>query len=284
MKASGHRVAILLLAGMSAMGQQPPAHAQNGDNSYSIEQEAALGKQLAAELRERTVSIDSPAVLNYVTNLARKIAAYLPDVKFPLTFGVIADDPCDTVHEPAVLPGGYVFVPAGLFLAAQGEDEFAGMLTHAMEHVAQRDGTRLATNGTIAGIPLIFVSGWGGGCPSGLAIPMGFLASRRSAELEADVLAVGTMARAGFDPRALVHYVERVPVRPKGSVSAVFSPLPGREPRLATLSAAIEKLPSVEYAAAPPDEFAAVRQEVRRLMEQPVRSDSPPSLLRKKLR
>jgi predicted Zn-dependent protease len=274
MKASVHRIAILLLAGVSAVAQPPP---------NSIEREAALGKQLAAEFRDRTVSIDSPTVLNYVTDLARKIAAYLPDVKFPLTFSVIAGDECDAVHEPAVLPGGYLFVPAGLFLAAQSEDEFAGMLTHVMEHVAQRDETRMANNTAIGGVPLIFMTGWSGGCSSGLAIPQGFRASRRSAELEADVLAAGTMARAGFDPRALVHYVERIPVRPRGSVSAVFAPLPDRDTRLAALSAAVEKLPSVEYAAAPTDEFAAVRQEVRRLTEPPVRPDGAPSLLRKKL-
>jgi predicted Zn-dependent protease len=35
-------------------------------------------------------------------------------------------------HEPAALAGGYVFVLSGLFLAAQDEAEFAGMLAHAM--------------------------------------------------------------------------------------------------------------------------------------------------------
>ena len=39
---------------------------------------------------------------------------------------------------------------------------------------------------------------------------------------------------------------------------------------------------AVDYAAAPPDEFAAAQQEVRRLTEPPVRAKTPPSLMRKR--
>jgi predicted Zn-dependent protease len=81
-----------------------------------------------------------------------------------------------TIHEPATLPGGYVFVPAGLFLAAQDEAEFAGMLAHAMGHIALRHGTRQATRGVLIkqrSIPLIFMGGWTTLCSSGLSIPAG---------------------------------------------------------------------------------------------------------------
>ena len=275
------RIAIAILAGVSLSAQEPLGPAQNGD-FYSLEKEAALGKQLAADVRRRTIPIDSPIIQNYLDRVGQKIGAYIPEAKFPFTFSVIADDPCRTIHEPTALPGGYVFVPAGLFVAAQEEDEFAGMLAHAMEHVAQRHGTRQATRGTTATIPLIFIGGWAGGCSGGQAIPVAFLASQRSAELEADVLAVQTMARAGFDPNALVRYVERVQVQPTGTMSKSYSPIPDRDERIAALLATIEKLPKIDYTVAPPDEFATARQELRRLTEQPLRSGAPPSLMRKK--
>jgi predicted Zn-dependent protease len=143
-------------------------------------------------------------------------------------------------------------VPVGLFVEAQEEDEFAGMLAHAMEHVAQRHGTRQATRGTTATIPLIFMAGWG--CSGWLPVPAAFLASQRSAELEADVSAVQTLARAGFDPNALVRYVERVQVQPTGPTSKVYSPIPDRDERITALLATIQKLPKVDYAVAPTDE------------------------------
>jgi hypothetical protein len=59
---------------------------------------------------------------------------------FLFTFILFADDTCEITHEPASLPGGYVFVPASLFVATHNEAEFAGMLAHAMEHVAERQG------------------------------------------------------------------------------------------------------------------------------------------------
>ncbi len=269
------RVAIFLFACMSLSSQEPLGPAQNGVN-YSLEKEAALGKQMAAEFRRRTIPVDSPIVQNYLDRVGQKIAASIPDARFPFTFSVIADEPC-RIHEPTALPGGYVFVPVGLFVAAQQEDEFAGMLAHAMEHIAQRHGTRLATRGTNGTIPLIFM-----GCPGGLTVPVGFLASQRSAELEADVLAVPALARAGFDPNGLVRYVERVQVQPTRPTSKAYSPIPDRDERMMALSATIQKLPKVDYAVAPTDEFATARHEAGRLMGEPVHSNAPPSLVRKK--
>src|SRR5262245_17734472 len=103
----------------------------------------------------------------------------MPNANARFTFSVIAEDPCTTVHEPAALPGGYVFVSAALFLAAQNEAEFAGMVAHAIVHIAERHGTQ-ATRGqavNYAGVPLIFMGGWGGFCAEGLAVPRGFVAA-----------------------------------------------------------------------------------------------------------
>jgi predicted Zn-dependent protease len=271
---------MFLLAGVSLSAQEALGPAQNAVN-YSLEKEAALGKQLAADFRRRTIPIDSPIVQNYLDRVGQKIAAYMPDARFPFTFSVIADKPCG-IHELTALPGGYIFVPVSLFIAAQQEDEFAGILAHAMEHVAQRHGTRQATGGTTATTPLILIGDRGGGCSEGLHVPAAFLASQRRAELEADVFAVQALARAGFDPNALVRYVERVQLQPTGPTSKAYSPIPDRDERIAALLATIQKLPKVDHAVTPTDEFATARLEARRLMEEPVHSKAPPSLMRKK--
>jgi beta-barrel assembly-enhancing protease len=275
-------IAILILASLPSWAQEAlgPA-AGKGINAYSVEKEAALGRQLATELRARTTSIASPNIQSYVDRLGHRLASRLPNAGVPFTFSVIAEDPCPTIHEPGALPGGYVFVPAALFLAAQDEAEFAGMLAHAMAHIAERHGTRQATRGAIvnyASTPLIFAGGWGG-CPSG-GVPLGFLAFQRGFERQADLLAVQTMAHAGFDPNGLVRYIERVQLPPSGQTPQVFSPLPARDERVAAMLSGIASLPAVDYPVAPGGEFGATQQQVRAAV--PARTYHPPSLIRKR--
>src|SRR5436190_10019981 len=168
------QVLVLTVASFSLHAQEPVGATSNDVNIYSLEKEAALGRQLAAEFRQRTTPIDSPSVQTYVDRLGQRLVAQVPDAKFPFKFAVVADDSCPTIHEPTALPGAYVFVPAALFLAAQDEGEFAGVLAHAIEYIAQRHRTRQATRRTMTNNtspPLIFMGGWAGGCSENQAVP-----------------------------------------------------------------------------------------------------------------
>jgi predicted Zn-dependent protease len=272
------RIAILvMISGALLPGQEPLG--SSSDNVYSLEKEAALGKQLAGEIRHRSTPIDNPVILDYLERLGRRIAAQISNARFPFTFSVIVEDRCGT-HEPAALPGGYLFVPAALFTAAEDEAEFAGMVAHAMQHVVQRHGTRQATRGVLvnyATVPLIFMGGTGG-CTDRLAVPAGFLKLQRQDEMEADALAIRNMAQSGFDPKALIRYVERVHQAESRSEPRV--PVLTREERLAGLKAAIEALGAAEYAEGSQADFLAARREVELSVKSNVRSKTPPSLVR----
>jgi predicted Zn-dependent protease len=227
-------------------------------STLSLEKEAALGRQMASELRRHTTSIEDTGIRENVDRLGQKLAREMPDAKFPFEFAVVADDPCPTTLEPASLPAGYVFVPASLLLAVHTEAELAGMLAHAMEHIALRHATRQATAARIAQagvIPLILVGGSAGACSEHMAVPVGFLATQRTNELEADNFAVQAMARAGFDPNALVDYTQRVQPRQTGR----FSPLPDRDERLDAMKVIIGRLQASSYKEAS-SEFAAVQE------------------------
>ncbi len=234
--------AVLLLAGLPLAAQDPG----------SLANEAALGKQMASNFRQH--AIDDPTIEAWVRRLGEKIAAQIPDARFPFTFTVVADDSCGATHEPAALPGGYVFIPAALFTETRDEAEFAGMLAHAMEHVAQA----YAQNAK-GGIPLIFVGGWGQACPD-------LIPALRDYELQADAPAIAVTARAGFDPAALARYIGR-------------STLPDRARRVAAMQSAIERLPPSDYVETSA-EFETIQSEVRRLTERPQPVRDPPTLVR----
>jgi len=240
-----------MLAGLSLAAQAPLGPAEKGANSYSLQKEAALGRQLAADFRQRTTSIDSPAVHNHLDRLGHRIAAELRDAKLPFTFSVVADDPCRTIHEPAALPGGYVFVPGALFVETRNEAEFAGMLAHAMSHIAARHGTRQASRGTIANlatIPLIFMGGWAGyGArqAAGVVIPVGFLKFSRGFESEADLLGLEYMYKTGYDPTAFVDFFEKIQTLEKkkpGTMSKIFSSHPMTDDRIQTAQKNIQEI------------------------------------------
>jgi predicted Zn-dependent protease len=236
----------------------------------SVEKEKALGAQIAAEYRRQGHMIDAASVNRYLDELGQRLAAHAPATGFPYTFELVDDDQT-WVHEAAAFPGGPVFVPAGLILAAADEDELAGMLAHAIAHIATRQETRQMTRGQI---PLIVMGGWQAGM-----VPLAFRAVQRQNELESDQLAVRILSSAGYDPQALARYIERVqPADPPLRNDKL--PYPDKDQRLAALQAAIGQLPPATYSTH--TGLDAIHQDVTRSIVQPgLRpAKSPPRLAR----
>ncbi len=232
---------------------------------FSSEKEAVLGAALAAQVRRQTTPLGLISVNSYVDNLGRQLATQLPNTLENWQFSVIRDHETGSTYEPLSLPGGWVFVPAQLILAADGEAEFAGMLAHAMAHVAERQAIH-QTPGDVnyfASIPLVSIggpAGFGGDIENRL-VPVGYLKIQRQYELEADQVAVAAMAAAGFDPNALLNYIARVqPEHSKGSQE--LSPLPPLSARISNLEHAIQSS-SAPSSRSPDESFRAIQDEVR---------------------
>lgn len=254
----GMRSALLVLSCLALAAQ---------DRTLGLDKEAVLGRYMAEEVRRSSTPVESQAVQDYAAQLGARIAAQSPSPAFAYTFPVVITDRTNALHEPIVLPGGYVFIPVNLLLAAKDEAEFAGMLAQAIAR-----GPRLvkSDSGTI---PIYFASGLG---LEGLAalMPADSLNHWREIELQADASAALVMARAGFDPAALLRYIERVqpPDRPR-------SLFPPRAARIVVLQEAIPNLAPAAYAES--DEFFRIQERVRPAPETPSRPQPTPSLLTK---
>jgi beta-barrel assembly-enhancing protease len=230
--------------------------------NLTLEQQAALGKRLAEGVRRHTTPVQSQDVQNYVVHLGTKVMGQLPDPAFSFTFSIVLTGEDNALHEPLALPGGYIFVPSNLLLTANDEAEFVGMLAQAIAREPLLIKNKFGTTGTI---PLIFLGGFGGDF---VLSPAATIDQLREKELEADTSAILSMSRAGFDPAALLRYVERVqpPDRPR-------SRFPPRADRIAALQKAIRDLPPTSYSES--DEFYAIQQQMRPL------PPPPPTLFRK---
>ena len=250
------RLLVLALAALSLNAQV---------NFYSREKEAALGAQLAAEATKDTTPLGSAAAADYINKVVRRLAVAMPNQSYTFTIALVKDDLGGSTHEPTALPAGYIFVPAGLLLAAQNEAELAGMLAHAMVHVTSRHYTQLATRTELAQIgtyPLHPLSPlnprdnpW--------AVPAPMLAIMRSFERQADYVAAATAAAAGYDPAAFAAYISRT----QTDQPDPFAALPNRADRIAGIEQAIKAIRRMgphDYAPTGA-EFAQIQAEVRKL-------------------
>lgn len=274
------RIAAAVVASLTLPAQE--RQIGQGLNFYGWDKEEALGAKLAGEFKQQATLFESAAFNQYIQNLGAKLSGQLPPRPSKYRFGLVADSGVvtgDQVHEPFSFPGGYIFVPTGLVLAVADEAEFAGMIAHAMAHIAERHGTRMATREQVANtaaVPLIH-GGFGG---PDLLWPLAFRQVMRGYELAADRLAVRMMAGAGYDPGGLSRYVRRVQHNDSNG-PIVFSSVPGRQQRLSELEKVVSELPEHADGSPSSDEFLTMQAEVRKTVAEqtpgPVR---PPSLLK----
>jgi predicted Zn-dependent protease len=218
---------VLLLTGMATVAQNK-------------EKEAALGAHLAEDFRNHNKILDSAVAREYVERIGRMLAQQLPAGGPAYTFEIFAGSGSPE-RELTVFPAGYIFVSASLFLAVESEAEFAGMLAHAMAHAAARHGMRTVTPG---GPVTVYLPIHG----TATAVPLRLLPLMRGFEREADRLAVQSMAPAGYDPAALLRYLDRTLVA-------------GSRTRIADLQQAIAELPPREYSSGT-GEFERIRDEM----------------------
>lgn len=220
-------------------------------NLYSLEREIELGHQLAGEVEASSRILPDPKVQAYVDDLVQNLVRN-SDARVPFTVKVIDSDELNAF----ALPGGFLYVNTGLILEAETEAELAGVLAHEIAHVTARHATKQASKATLFqwfSLPLIFVGGpvgYGIQSAMGLAVPLTFLKFNRNAEREADFLGLQYTYRAGYDPVALVDFLERLKSKDReGRLARVFSTHPMTSDRIQRAQKGIAEVlpPKAEY-------------------------------------
>jgi beta-barrel assembly-enhancing protease len=181
----------------------------------SDEQENQLGLQVKQELetKENIKYVEDPAVLDYVRGISAPILAQAtkdrPGVKWKVN---VINDP-KTVNAFAT-PGGFLYVYTGLLLAADSEAELAGVMAHEAGHVVGRHSARAMVNAYGLQAITQVALGQNPGTAAQIAAQLAGgglqLAHGRSEETEADEYGAKYAAGAGFDPRGLITFFEKL--------------------------------------------------------------------------
>jgi len=195
-------IALAVLASLLVSSVPLPAKA------VSTQSEIRMGQQAAAEVDRENPIVSDPILNNWVNSIGANLAQYRarPDINY--TFKIIDTNEINAFS----LPGGFVYVNYGLLNFVNSDDELAGVLGHEMGHVERRNQITLSAKAQIINMimgVLAMVSPfvWRFGS---LIQDLSLEKMSRVDELQADQYGLMLMTRAGYDPSAMVSFMERL--------------------------------------------------------------------------
>lgn len=172
----------------------------------STSREMEIGARLARQVEKELPLLADEAAQARVRSLGERLAAASDRHEVVYRYAVIDGDDVNAFS----LPGGYVYVYSGLIKHTNSDDELAGVLAHETAHIAARHAMNRYEVGIGAQLLqlAILASRNRAAANAGIAIQAARLSYARQDELEADRLGVKYMRAAGFDPKAMLTFLE----------------------------------------------------------------------------
>ncbi|WP_026464459.1 M48 family metalloprotease [Adhaeribacter aquaticus] len=218
----------------------------------TVDQEIALGLQAAPQMAQQYGGLhrDDQATAK-VKNIGQRLVQQTKAGSSPYRFDfhLLADE--KTLNAFA-LPGGQIFITAGLLRKLSTEGQLAGILGHEIGHViARHSAEQLAKAKLTQG--LAGAAGIATYDPDRPASASGAIAAAaiaklltlkygREDELESDLWAVKFTAEAGYDPRGMIEVMKILGAARNGASSPeFFQTHPNPENRIARLETAIQE-------------------------------------------
>ena len=232
-------VLILLLSGCATTGP-------GGRKSLiliSDEEEAGIGKQVDAEVRQSNKLLPDSAWQAYLAEVGKKIVKVCDRPNLDYHFAVIESDQINAFATP----GGYVFFYTGILRMMDNEAEMAAVMAHEISHVVGRHSVKhlqIAYGGAL-GLQLILgdQSNKLAGEIAATVMILAMTGYGRSHELEADEFGVYYMQKAGYNPKAAKSMFEKLSQLSGSARQGFFESLtathPDTQERLARIDAEI---------------------------------------------
>lgn len=201
--------AALLIAGLFGCAENPVTGRQNLV-LMSAADEVRAGREADAEIRKEFGVYNNQALQQYVERVGQRVArtSHRGDLAYRFT---VLDSP---EINAFALPGGYVYVTRGMLAYLNTEAELAAVLGHEIGHVTARHAVQQQSAATAANLGIMLGSIFlpelrsqaaqtllgavGGSILSGYG---------REHELEADRLGAEYLARAGYNPQAMLRVI-----------------------------------------------------------------------------
>ena len=194
-----------------------PEHNRKRVILLSREDEKRIGEAVIADMKAQGAFYSDATQEKRVRAIAQRVNSVLPE-PFPLNIYLEKDE---QVNASCLLDGS-VFVTSGLLQTITDDQQLAAVLAHEYGHAAARHGSEnvtkmlmqsagsmylsealAASSGSVGQAGTLLKAGYGLGSKYGVLLPYS-----RTMEFEADRLGALYMARAGYDPNAMVKVFE----------------------------------------------------------------------------
>lgn len=212
-------VGVCLWAVAAANAQGLPDLGETSATELNPLLEQRIADEIVREIKRSPDLVDDPELTDYLNALGYRLVANSPDPSRNFRFFLIKDPSINA----AAFVGGVIIVHTGLLLAAQSESEVASVLAHEIGHVVQHHIARMiakqqqTTLPTLAALALAILAARSNPQVAEAAIVTSQAAAiqtqlnfSRDAEREADRVGLQILERAGFDPRAMPAFFERL--------------------------------------------------------------------------
>lgn len=254
--------------------QDLPDFGDSAGGLVSPEYERRLGQMFMREIRQSARVVTDLEVESYIQSLGQRLASHSDNASQNFTFLVI-DDPRINAFAG---PGGVIGMHSGIILNSANESEVAGVMAHEIAHVTQRhlarqfeeaSRYRLPTAAALLGAILVGIANRDAGAAA-IAGISGLNAQNRinftrMNEAEADRIGMRLLARAGYDPRAMPSFFEKLQQLSRYSQSGAPEFLrthPLTSDRIADSRARAEDFPRKPYISSTAYELARARLRV----------------------
>jgi predicted Zn-dependent protease len=202
-----------------------PATGQKQLVVISEKQEIAMGRKAAGGLEKHFGGkVAGTELQEYVRSVGGKVAE-VADRKMPYEFTLLASD----VPNAFALPGGLVYVTAGLMKKMSNERQLAAVLGHEVGHVCALHNVHAMQRQWGAKVLLKLAqyamkSEYASAAKTATEYSTRFLNLRysRKDEYQADELGVRYMSRAGYNPYGMVELMEILLKQKNGNGSSFF--------------------------------------------------------------
>jgi beta-barrel assembly-enhancing protease len=161
------------------------------------------------------------------------------------------------------LPGGFLYVNRGLIEAVDNEAELAGVIAHEVAHIAARHGIEQMSRMDLINWVARSLNVFGGGTRSinrGARV-LSFKFTR-SSEKEADRLAAQYMWRTGYDPQAMITFLEKLRAQEKKTripLQNLFRTHPVNQDRIRDTHKLVARFPKKNEYQVDSSDFIAVK-------------------------
>jgi predicted Zn-dependent protease len=189
-----------------------------GVYGLTTEEEKKLGKTVLLEVKKEAGFVRDLNIQAFIERVGYSIVDQVGPTPFEFKFYVINTPDVNAFS----VPGGYVFVNAGLIVLTENEQELAGVLAHEIAHVTQRHVSQMIEKSkrlniaSMAAMLAAMLAGRGGAASqAGAAMATGMagalqLKYTREIEADADLNGLHYMIKAGYDPNGMITFFKRL--------------------------------------------------------------------------